>query len=110
VDEDEKMKGYAAIMSNYGWVLYGAGQNEEALEVVVECENFALRHDDFMMLQRLTMQKAMVLVKLGPLQDGLPYFVLGRFGQRALDDYIGEKNEVQQAFDKVMIEYGLSFA
>lgn len=110
VDEDEKMKGYAAIMSNYGWVLYGAGQNEEALEVIVECENFALRHDDFMMLQRLTMQKAMVLVKLGPVQDGLPYFVLGRFGQRALGDYIGEKSEVQQAFDKVMIKYGLSFA
>ena len=74
VDEAEKNHSYGTVMLDYAHALWLARRPEDALEMVNDCEAFALKRQDLIALGALARLRAVALSDMGYEAESRPYF------------------------------------
>jgi len=88
IDEHEKVRSYVTVLYNYSKYLGIAKRFDDALEIVTEGEELAVKHKQMILLPSFAVNRAWCLYQLGKKEKSVPYFAMAYFGALI----IGEKD------------------
>jgi len=85
VDEREKMRMYATILSNYSANLGRTGHHKESIDVAVKGEELCVKYRRLRNLPTLAVNRACGMLELGDKENCLPYFALAYYGSLLME-------------------------
>ena len=107
VDEHEKARMYASTMFDYSSCLGRMGRRIEAMEIIMEAEDFDRSRGALVTLPALAWNKAYNLYESGEKEKALAYFAMGYYGLMLFEHY-GQATRMSISQSVVEKNYGFT--